>query len=148
MMNRKNKKANQAFTLLETIIAIGIIITGIVGILILVEQSLRSIRVAENRIIASHMAQEAVEVVVNIRDTNWVSRVGWRTGIPTLTQGIVDYDSALVSPAVDPANFCMSWVSGTYRHGTPSCNTIFSRHLEITDINEDINGNSVDFIEV
>ena len=159
-MNRKDKKlppkadqpwaekANQAFTLLETMIAIGVIITGIVGVLILVEQSLRSIRVADNRIIASHLAQEAVEVVVNVRNTNWVSRVGWRTGIPSLTQGIVDYDSTQVSQAVNPANFCISLVAGIYEHGTPPCDTIFSRHLEITDMNEDISGNSVDFIEV
>lgn len=139
---------NNGFTLLEAIIAIGVILTGLVGILVLAGQSGRSIRAANDRIIAAHLAQEAIEVVVAIRDTNWLRRQNWRDNIPATTQGIVDYSSTAVATVVEPASYCLSLVGGVYQHQPPPCNTLFRRHLEIIERSELINGTPVNYVEL
>ncbi len=144
----KKLKNKGGFNLLETIIAIAVILVGVVGVIILMGQSARSIRVASNRIIASHLAEEAIEVVVNIRDTNWIKGNGWRTNIPSTTKGIVDYSSTSVTETNNPANYCLSLVDDFYIHQEPPCNTIFKRHVEVSEKSETIGGEAVDFIEV
>ncbi len=139
---------NRGFTLMETIIAIGIVFVGVVGVLILLSQSARSIRAAENRLVAAHLAQEGIEVIVAIRDSNWAANQGWRTNLPATTQGIVNYSSNAVTTTGNPSNYCLSTVSNVYQHATPPCNTIFSRHIELYDRTDVISGNSVPYIEV
>lgn len=141
-------RTKKGFTFIETLVAIAVILTGLVGALVLVENSTRSIRVADDRMVAAHLAQEAVEVVVNIRDTNWLMDQGWRTNLPATTQGIVDYNSTDITETADSNNYCISLIGGLYAHGTPPCNTPFSRHVEVIERSESINGAPVDYIEV
>ena len=103
---------------------------------------------ANNRVIAAHLAQEALEVVVAIRDTNWLLGENWRENIPSTTQGVVDYSSDTVAIVADPASYCLSLASGVYVHQSPPCDTIFRRHLEINDASELIEGEPVGYIEV
>lgn len=144
----KVRYSHAGFSFLETIVAIGIILVGLVGVIILMGQSIRSIRVAGDRIVATQLAQEAIEVVVNIRDTNWLSSQPWRTNIPSTSQGIVDYNSTQVFETINTENYCLSLIGDIYTHQTPPCNTQFKRHVEIIDKTEIIGVTSVDFIEV
>lgn len=139
--------SHAGFSLIETIVAIGVILTGLVAVLVLLNQGIRSVRVAESRLIASNLAQEAIEIIVNIRDTNWLANQNWRTNLPATTAGIVSYNSTAVNE-VAPNSFCMSLIGGTYAHGAPPCNTIFNRHVEIIDRTENISGTDVNFIEI
>ncbi len=143
---RHKLKANRGFSFIETIVSIGIILVGLVGVITLMGQSIKSIRVAGSRIVATQLAQEAVEVVINIRDTNWLSSQDWRTNIPSTTRGIVDYDSSEVKETINPENYCLSLVNDIYIHQIPPCNTIFKRHVEI--INDQDFDDSVDYIIV
>ncbi len=59
--------------LIETIVALGIIVSGIVGIMSLAIQNQTASEYSEERLIATNLAREGVEVVRNIRDTNWLS---------------------------------------------------------------------------
>jgi len=131
---------------MEVIVAVAIALVAIVGVLILLSQATRSIRAAENRMIAGHLAQEAIEVVVAIRDSNWSAGQNWRTNIPS-GEGIVDYDSTSVVPESDPSDWCLGTQANVYQHGV-ACNTLFSRHVEVTDFIDDIGGNPVPYIEV
>jgi len=139
--------SHAGFSMIETIVAIGVILTGLVAVLVLLSQGIISVRVAGDRLVAANLAQEAIEVVVNIRDTNWLANQNWRTNLPATTAGIVSYNSTAVN-IVTPASFCMNLVGGVYLHGAPPCNTIFNRHVEIIDRTEDIGGTSVSYIEV
>ncbi len=141
-------KNQKGFTFIETLVAIGIILVGLVGVMILMEQSIRSIRLADDRIVATHLAQEAVEVVINIRNSNWLKEQNWLTDIPATVQGIVKYDSSVVAETPNPANYCLSLVGNVYQHAVPPCNTFFKRRVEIVDLTETISGIPVDFIEV
>ena len=64
-----NKKG---FTLLEVITAIFILTVGVGGALSLMNQTLSTASIIEQRLIASYLAQEGIEIVRNIRDTNWL----------------------------------------------------------------------------
>lgn len=59
--------------LMETTIAIGVIITAIVGSISLVAFTIRSTNSTLNRLIAQNLAWEGIEVVVSIRDTNFLN---------------------------------------------------------------------------
>lgn len=60
----------QGFTLIETMVAISILITAITGPMVLAASSIRATRDARNELIATHLAEEGVEVLHNIRDNN------------------------------------------------------------------------------
>lgn len=59
-------------TILETVIAMGILAVGISLASTIVGSSLRSINASKNRIIAISIAREGLEAIRNIRDTNWL----------------------------------------------------------------------------
>ncbi|MBU2575591.1 hypothetical protein KKF64_00650 [Patescibacteria group bacterium] len=59
--------------LLETIVAIGIIVSGVVGMMNLTISNQSASEDAEERLIAINLSREGIEVVRNIRDTNWLS---------------------------------------------------------------------------
>jgi len=71
MRHIANKKA---FSVLEVIIAIFVITIGIIGAVNLISYSISSVAVAKSKIIAANLAQEGMELVRNIRDTNWLKQ--------------------------------------------------------------------------
>ena len=80
----RNSAPKRGQGLLEAVIALGIIITGVVAALTLAIANLSSTGASESRIIAAKLAREGVEVVRNIRDSNWVK------GAPTLWDAGID----------------------------------------------------------
>lgn len=79
------KNINQSgFGILEVLIASGIIAIFAGGVIILGNMALRSVVVNKHRLQAAYLAQEGVELVRNIRDSNWVDgnkNTGWDFGI-------------------------------------------------------------------
>ena len=65
---------NKGFTLIEIIIAIFIFMTGIISLAIVVEKTVYSIPETKSKLIASYLSQEGIEIVRNIRDSNWLSK--------------------------------------------------------------------------
>ncbi len=84
--------------MIEAIGAIAIILMGISAVLSLVIINLIANQDTKNRTIALALAQEAIEVVRNKRDSNWlaiqanVSGVSWNSGLSNGT----DYSAAVV----------------------------------------------------
>lgn len=66
----KKQKLKIGFTLLETVIAVGILSAAVLGPLALIAQSLFGFPFAKNKLIALNLAQEGVELVRVIRDQN------------------------------------------------------------------------------
>lgn len=58
------------FTLVETLIAITVLLIAIVAPMTLAQEGILAARLAEDQIVAFYMAQEGVELVRNIRDEN------------------------------------------------------------------------------
>lgn len=72
---------DKGFTLLEIIIAIVVITAGIAGTYAVVSRVLFLNYENTNRFIAAYLAQEGLEVVRNIRDTNWLEITPFDDGL-------------------------------------------------------------------
>ena len=73
----------KSFSLIETIVAISILTIGILGISFLISSQIASIHFSENKLIAAYLAQEGIEIVRNIRDTNWLKGESWDSNLDT-----------------------------------------------------------------
>ncbi len=87
------------FTLVETIISVGLLALSIIGPIMLASQSIRASRDAQQHLEAIHLAEEGVEIIHSMRDNNSgqdnsTDRNEWLTGINCATGCAVDAQSA------------------------------------------------------
>lgn len=74
-------KQSRGFTLIEVVIAIFILTVGVGGVFALVQQLPVSSSFNRSKLTAYYMAQEGLEAVRNIRDSNLLKRQNWTEGI-------------------------------------------------------------------
>ena len=98
-----NKK--KGFTLLEVIVAILVVIVGVLAAYTVTQKIIFYTYRSSSRLTAAYLAQEGIEIVRNIRDTNWLQlndRVfdglaqtgyGWKVDYTTTTLEHTDEDS-------------------------------------------------------
>jgi type II secretory pathway pseudopilin PulG len=88
-MNIKNSKqkniGTRAFTLIEALVAVSILMIAIAGPMTLAQKSLMSATLSKDQMIAGFLAQDGIEAVKNIRDqiarnTSSGPGVNWLTG--------------------------------------------------------------------
>lgn len=73
MSTFKNK--NRGFSLLESMVAITILLVAVVGPLSTIGDSLSQIYIARDQMVAINLAQEGIEAVRQVRDSNMIK--GW-----------------------------------------------------------------------
>jgi len=81
---KNNNLNNNGFSLIEIIFSIGIISIGLISILSLFNHNVKSGINNRDKLIAIYLAEEQIEVVRQLRDTNWkIDLIGitWVTGI-------------------------------------------------------------------
>ncbi|MFH1292253.1 MAG: prepilin-type N-terminal cleavage/methylation domain-containing protein, partial [bacterium] len=86
----------KGFTLIETIIAISLLTTGVVGSFALMQRVTSFTSISSSQFIASYLAQEGIEIIRNIRDTNYLELQDWDGGIDNANTGAdfrLDYSS-------------------------------------------------------
>ncbi len=71
----KKIKNKNGFTLIETLVAISILLLSIVGPLEIASKGLFSAFYARDEILAYYLAQEGLEFIRNIRDSNYIQSV-------------------------------------------------------------------------
>jgi prepilin-type N-terminal cleavage/methylation domain-containing protein len=71
----KHKNTNGGFSLLESMVAITILLVAVVGPLSTIGNSLSQIYIARDQMVAINLAQEGIEAVRQIRDSNMIK--GW-----------------------------------------------------------------------
>jgi len=100
---------NKAFTLIETLVAISVLLLSLAGPLSIAAQALQGAYYARDQVTASYLAQEAVEYVRAIRDQNYLANpvAPWLTGIDDPDTGCVS-----VGCTVDFPNFSHERCSG------------------------------------
>lgn len=141
--------SRQSQTLLEAILAIGVILVAVFSSTTLIVSTVTAGQSSEDKILAGNLAREGIEVVRGIRDSNWIKRaqnitaVDWDTG---LTNGdhIAEFSSSAgwsiptsgssaVSIATDSGNtYFTQGCTGTC---TP---TKFSRTINISLLQNDV----------
>ncbi len=127
-----NAKTRKGFTLLEVIIAIFLIVVGIAGAFLLITRTISTMSLSSSRLVAAYLTQEGIEIVRNIRDTNWIE------GAPSWDDGLsagdweVDYnDPDLSSYSGNPLNIETATDFYGYDSGTP---TKFKRKITIVPL--------------
>ena len=77
-----HNKGNQGFTIVETLVAIAILMIAIAGPLVVATKGLNSALYAKDQMTASYLAQESMEILKNVQDNS--SQSTW-PGVPDIS---------------------------------------------------------------
>lgn len=124
-------KLNNGFTLIEALVALVILTIALGPALVLSSDITNVASVIQNDLIAANLAQEGVEVVRALRDTNWFSGSAFNNGLADGTYRL-EWNSS--SPIVLGANPPLKVNNGLYNYSSGS-DTIFRRTVTITNVN-------------
>ncbi|HEB13543.1 MAG TPA: prepilin-type N-terminal cleavage/methylation domain-containing protein [candidate division CPR3 bacterium] len=75
----------KGFTIIEVLVALVLLTVGAGGAFALLSRTISFTSTANGRLVATYLAQEGIEIVRNIRDTNWLQG-------EALNEGIADGD--------------------------------------------------------
>jgi prepilin-type N-terminal cleavage/methylation domain-containing protein len=151
--NNPINKNEKGFSLLEVIFAMAIIASGIISILSLFSYNLKAETNNKNKLIATYLAQEGIEVVRQIRDNIWFGSVGdgdnefldedglgfkdgnfvvepfQKNNLPKGFQIMNNTDETIYKKNSGGSDYYIQWTSG----GSGGAETGFTRYLEIAD---------------
>ena len=143
-----NKKTNRGFTLIETLISVLLLATALTGPMTIASRSLNTTLVAKDQIIAYYLAQDAVEYVRFIRDSNRLGSLSWLSGLDGTANGhtsitgagcVNTTDGCVVDSLDDTITSCTGVCTGLkFNTSTGSYNTSgtglpgFTRTIKIT----------------
>lgn len=148
----KNKrKLVCGFTLVETLIAISIFSLSIVTLMTFLSQGIFNTNYAKNKIIAEYLAQEGIEYIRNMRDSDMlfpVANGGWSAFTTSLNSCLVSnnafcgFDVNVTPPSVfscpSPYTLCKIYTSssnGYYTNSSSDAPTGFTRTIQASMIN-------------
>ena len=129
MENKKQKKENglpaqAGFTLIETMVAISLLMVALVAPMSLAAQSLTAAYYARNQITAFYLAQEGIEIVRSVRDANIIAIAGGNSGVNVFggipygtsssTAPLFTVDSTQTQISYSPINECAQVSGGKY----------------------------------
>jgi type II secretory pathway pseudopilin PulG len=84
-MKQYHHKNQTGFTLIETLFAVLIFSTALISLMAIAGRGISATNTAKQQIVAQYLAQEGLEVVRNIRDSNFISTAQWDTGLDICT---------------------------------------------------------------
>jgi prepilin-type N-terminal cleavage/methylation domain-containing protein len=145
MMN--NATHPGGFTLVETLVAISILLISIIGPMYSVFQAVQSTYIARDQLIATALAQEGIEYVQHHRDSNYLYNlqnpsniVEWLSDLAPCRAGktcMVDVTVPDTTPPVTCGSTCtplsLSPTTNIYAYSGPASR--FTRSVKITDLN-------------
>jgi len=134
--------SSKGFTLIEVTVAIVILIVGIIGIYTAFSRMVILTSGISNRLIAAYLAQEGIEIVRNIRDTNWVENAtSWNDGLTTCSSGCeADYKTGTQGEETPLRSYtaCYLNIDSNNFYGYSAGNqTKYKRKITIEEINVD-----------
>jgi len=100
LVSRKNTRG---FTLLEALIGISIVVVAITATFGATQNGLQSAVESRDQITAFYLAQEGVEYIRNVRDTNRIHNDDWLKGIAELPSDPCFFGKTCIVDAVLPA---------------------------------------------
>lgn len=133
----------RGFTLIETLVAITVVVTAIAGPLAIATKGLSSAFFARDQIAAFYLAQEAIEYIRNVRDTNTLSdNPDWLSGFASCVSGDCTIDATELqvgnAVALCPQGGCPALkyneISGLFNHRTGN-ESPFTRTVRLSTVN-------------
>ena len=142
------KKKQKAFTLVEVLIAVSILTIGILSGFILITKVLYNTAVIQDRLTASFLEQEGIELTRQVRDSNFLQimdgeSVEWNNRLEDGSYTIeskAGSEQSVTLVSVDPGeapNFFYDNDTKIYNYNTTGEPTTFNREIKITTINDD-----------
>ena len=129
------------FSLIEVIVAVFLISVGLVAAFSLINQTIYYTQTVSSRLTAIYLAQEGLEIVKNIRDSNFLNVYNWKNGLNSCESGCrADYNSATLNPAW---NTYLRFDGNFYSYNSGP-DTKFRRKITVTPDGSDILNVSVD----
>jgi type II secretory pathway pseudopilin PulG len=127
---------NKGFTLIETMVALGILVFVLTGMVSLIILNITNAKNIEKNLIAGNLAQEALEVVRSMRDNDWLEGNNFGDFIPvsgneySVQWNDTDLNRGLVT---QPLNF--DETTGIYSYDNGEL-TIYSRKVLIDQVTD------------
>jgi len=121
-------KKTKAFTLIEVLVALFFLFITIFAAVSLVNNALSTTQSSKQKFIAANLAQEGMEIVRNIRDSNWISERDWDFGLESGEQYAGYRTQGALAPYVD--QFLKINAEGFYNYLDGS-DTKFKRKITI-----------------
>lgn len=136
---KKSTLKKEGFTLIETLVAITVLLLALGGPLTIAARSYFAARFSKDTVTATYLAQEGIELVRHIRSTNQLSGANWMTDLTNCMDGGTCYIGPYAS---NPKGLSCSGSCPTllfnpnsfkyqYSNGDPSK---FTRTIAITEI--------------
>jgi len=127
----------KSFTLLEVILAITILTLAVGGSFILIQQTIGSVAQVQSRLIASYLLQEGMEIIKNIRDSNWLKGNDFDKDLD-VGDWEIDYDDTALSAFIGNGRYLyIDGTNGFYTYpdfpGYSDIQTKFKRKITISE---------------
>ncbi len=147
-------KAAPGFTLIETFVAITILVTAIVGPLSIAAKGLFAAETASDQTTAIYLAQDAIEYIRYVRDSNQLAGVDWLTNLAPCISADGSrscfLDSSQGAGAAGNITSCSGTCpvmfyntsTGFYNYGSPSSSNAASKFTRIISIVYPAGGNN------
>ena len=131
MINSLGKKYHGQ-SLMESIIAIGLIMSVVVSSISISIYTTRLGRSSQNNLVAYNLAREGIEYVRNIRDSNWLAGAAWDNGFSAC---LLD-DWCKISFEYDTVNSIWAWNESALLPGESEISNCLSCQLLIDSTND------------
>jgi len=119
------------FTLVEALVALVVLTVALGPALVLTSNVSSTAAAVKNNLIAANLAQEGVEVIRGIRDTNWFLGSAFDNGLANGTYRVEWNSNSVIglgsNPFIKENNGLYNYTSGT--------DTVFKRTITISKIN-------------
>ncbi len=93
--------STKGFTIIETLVAVSILTIGIAGPITAVFNGIKAANIAQDQMTAYYLAQEGVEYIRYVRDTNILRGDSWLTHLGNCTDG----DGCIIDDVLEVAPF-------------------------------------------
>jgi len=118
--------------LIEVIIALFVITVGLAGTLNVIQQITGYNKILSSRLVGIYLAQEGVEIVRNIRDTNWLENETWDYGLDP-SDYEAQYDDSSLSPY---AGRLFHIKDGSYKYAADGIVTSYKRKITLSNVDD------------
>ncbi len=141
VLNYFQDKSSRGFTLVETLVAIALLMIAISAPFYSVQQAIVASNAARDQLIASSLAQEGAEYIYYLRDNNYLAGNSWLTGMDSCLTGNAPY-GCMIDPSQNTLTSCISSgctplklsSSNLYTHAGNFSPTRFTRTVQIQSV--------------